>query len=117
VYVDLRGLRLARLVAVAGDIVELSPIGITVTGRQLAPEELPGGSALLPGKAASFTVPAGNLVAVFPVPGRDGWGSVDLAGWQRLYQIPVAEVRGRATGIYLPIWRRRSFGGGLADER
>ncbi|MHC4201105.1 MAG: S26 family signal peptidase [Planctomycetota bacterium] len=102
---------LVAVLGLPGDRVEVSSEGVRVNGRSLALDMLPEGSVPLPKEPISLTIPEGHLLAVTPVQLPDVQNPQSLVAtvWRNLYSLPESSVVGRATGIYLPFSRRRSF--------
>jgi len=104
-----RGRTLSVVMALAGDDVETSSHGVKVNGLRVPAEELPGGGPRFPKTPVGFTVPDGHVFAVTPLGYRGGAGVVDLAAWRGLYTVRISDIIGKATGIYLPWFRRGAF--------
>ena len=113
-YVDFRIVdgMVIRLIALPGDTVEVSADGVKVNGEFLDAGDMPGRGIPLPEEPVSVTVPEKSVLAVWSVRLAYEGNLRRLASgiWRRMYVVPVSHVAWRATGVYLPLTRRRSFG-------
>ncbi|MBN1257188.1 MAG: S26 family signal peptidase [Planctomycetes bacterium] len=100
---------LARVVAIAGDRVKITPEGVKVNGKAVPPESYAAGVMAFPEKPLGFTVDSGYVFIPFPLRVREGAPSMRDTIWTQAYDIPVKEIAGSTSGVYLPIWRRHSF--------
>ncbi|MBM4032511.1 MAG: hypothetical protein FJ291_12100 [Planctomycetes bacterium] len=101
---------LGRVVAVGGDKVCVSQAGIEVNGQPVEASAMPGGQFLWPSRPLSFTVPHDAVFVPRPV-GYHGYHLVNIvvALWREGYTVRLAQVRGRVSGVYLPLGRRHAL--------
>ena len=108
------GLRVARVLAVGGDDVVVSPGGLRVNGRAVGADELPGEGVPLPAEDLAIKIPGSAVLAVSPTHQLPEAHRAELVAgiWQNTYMVPRDAVRGRAVGVYLPLSRRHFFARG-----
>ncbi|MCP4693781.1 MAG: hypothetical protein GY859_37450 [Desulfobacterales bacterium] len=105
---------LVRVLAEAGDQVHLSSSGVEVNGVPVEAGDLPEGDLPFPQNPFSLTVPDDRVLVICPL--RVGGGrrlEILMARdalcrrlWTQGLLVGESDVRGRASGVYLPVSRR-----------
>ncbi len=99
-----------RVVAVGGDRVTVSPGGIEVNGQPVETSMMPSGTFLFPSSPLSLNVP--NDAVFVPRPVSHAFHPTEgmvQSLWKGAYMVRLAAVRGKVSGVYLPLGRRRSL--------
>jgi signal peptidase I len=113
-----RQVHVTRVLAMPGDVVDVSDQGLFVNGSPISPDQVPDQDLPLPKEPLSTMVPEKTVFAMVPVGRQRGqartgmppaWSDAISLIWKNLFLVPVAQIQGRATGIYLPLSRRVSF--------
>jgi hypothetical protein len=96
------------VLALPGDRVEVAPTELRVNGVRVPLSRLPAGYLPLPPTSVTLTLRAGQFFGVTPLQ-RSRRLEFDLNAeqvWNDFFLFGIGEIRGRATWLWQPFWRR-----------
>jgi hypothetical protein len=99
-----------RIVAAGGDDVTLSESGVVVNGTAVDSADLPSGRLQVPRGTTRPRIPQGSVFVTLSLTyaghhAPQGGSNV----WHQLVVVPAGSLRGKVSGVYLPLGRRHSL--------